>query len=204
MRALMVLSVAGLLILASSCRSPGRVAAENERLRFEVLELQSQVTSLQRLNQELRTELRRAADLPEELPEDVRAAIPHVTGFSISRLSFARDTNRDGAPDEIILYLNPVDGRGRFVQMVGPLTAIAALVPAEADATTIGRITLTPADLRDAYRAGFTGTHYTIHLPIQITAEAAQDQSVFVRVSYTDARSGQTFTADRTISLQLH
>src|SRR6185436_11190168 len=121
------------------------------------------------------------------IPEDIRQNIPHVTGIEIGRLSFAHDSDGDGRNDALTIYLNPTDGRGRFTQMVGPVSISAASVPAHADASTIGRASFTPAQVRDAYRSALTGTHYVFEVPINLTSTAAAppDRAV-VTAEYTD------------------
>ena len=188
------------LALASGCGRSSRVAEENQRLRFEVIELQNQLESQQQRNQELQQELRQAATAPQTLPEDIRAVIPHVISLSIEKLSFARDTDGDGKPDLLTLYIKPTDGRGRFEQLVGTLSAAATLIPQNAEPVSIGRVQLTPAQVRDAYRSSITGTHYTVELPIQIP-EGLDEKQAFVRVVYADGRTGQELAAERIIEL---
>lgn len=193
-------------LFLGACRNTRAVASENERLRFQVLDLESQLDSLQHQNRELRVDLREGATAPDALPEEIRANIPHVTDISLSRLSHARDANNDGQIDALVLYVVPEDGRGRFVQIVGSLAATALLLPTDGDPIVLSRMELTPSQVRDAYRSNLTGIHYTITLPIDqlpdAAALAAVGNKVFVRVVYTDGRSGQTFTAERTIKLR--
>jgi hypothetical protein len=87
---------------------------------------------------------------------------------------------------------------------VGTINATATLIPTDADPLTIGRVTLTPSQLRDAYRSSLTGTHYTVELPINLPDSWSRDGAVkdtFVRVIYTDGVTGQTQTAERSIAL---
>ena len=51
-------------------------------------------------------------DLP--IPQEVRDATPHVTDISIASVSHATDTDDDGRPDTLTVYVEPTDGRGRF------------------------------------------------------------------------------------------
>ena len=127
-------------------------------------------------------------------------ATPQLAAITIGRLSHAADLDQDGTPDRLRLYVQPVDGWGRFVQMVGSLTATAAVLPAQGEARTVGRVALDPMQLRSAYRSGFGGTHYTIELPLE--PEAAAEDSVAVRVMHEDARTGRTLTASSAVSVR--
>jgi hypothetical protein len=194
--------VAGLLpALLAGCRSAA-IAAENDRLRSRVVELEDELTDARGSLAELRAELATLAAAAGDLPEDIRANTPHVVTISIGRLSHARDDDGDGRADRLIIYVNPADGRDRFVQCVGELTAHAALLPAQGEAATIARVTLAPAELRDAYRSGVTGTHYTIELPIALPADIGPIAACDVRVGYVDGRTGRRCEAHRSVSLE--
>jgi hypothetical protein len=90
----------------------------------------------------------------------------------------------------------PTDAYGRFVQVVGTLVVEARAVPATG-ATDAGApvlsTTLRPGAVRDAYRSGLTGTHYSVELPLSGPAQAGD---VMLRASFTDALTGATHTAN--------
>ncbi len=179
----------------------GRKSTANDALRRQVLELEQENEQLRRRQAELTTELYQASQRLESLPPEVRENTPRVAEITISRLSHARDEDDDGVPDLIRLYINPVDGYGRFVQMVGTVSIHAVSLPSDGDAITINRLTLTPTELRAAYRSGVTGTHYTIDLPLENTSELKED-SLLLRVLYEDGHTGRQRTAERDIQLR--
>jgi hypothetical protein len=173
---------------------------ENDRLRARTVELEDQAAALQQRNGELEAELARDAATSGEASEEIQAASPHVVEIAVQRLSHARDTVGDGVADELIVYIRPADGRGRFIQLLGMLSINAAILPADADAVTIGRVQLSPLQVRDAYRSGITGTHYTVSMPIEI-GPGGEDSCV-VRAVFEDARSRRTIAGERTIGLR--
>jgi hypothetical protein len=186
------------------CTGTARVSAESARLRDEIVGLKDYVAQLERRNRELEMELKRAAKSPDSLPEDVLANLPQVTELAISRLSFARDSDDDGVADVLTLYIVPADGRGRFIQLTGEIFARAMSLPTQGEPRVISDVTLTPSQVRDAYRSSITGLHYTVDLPLsesQPDSSAAKEREVFARVQYRDGVTGQTFSADRKISL---
>lgn len=176
-------------------------ANESDVLRARVLELETEAAALEKRIAELEAELSASA-APDPRPPEIIANTPHVTGISIGRLSHLRDTDEDGTPDMLIVYIDSTDGRGRFVQLVGHLTVHAALLPARAEARTIGRRLLAPGEVRAAYRSGVTGTHYTIEVPVSLPEDAGEFAECDVRATYDDGRTGKRFEAHRAISLR--
>ena len=217
------LMLMALLWLCGCGVSNSVVATENDRLRAQVMEFEKQVKTLESRNAELQTQLEAQARVPSSIPREIAENTPHVTGISINRLSQARDSDGDGRLDSIILYLEPADGLGRFLQIVGSVSMHAAILPPDGPAQTIGQTTLGPAELRDAYRSAFTGQYYSLELPIEppplptarplppasgaATApanSAASDPATqcTIRIEYVDGYTGQRFAAERVIDLR--
>ncbi|MEM7227707.1 MAG: hypothetical protein AAF432_02725 [Planctomycetota bacterium] len=186
--------------LLAGCDTPA-LSTENDQLRRDILDLRNRVDDLQRRNRELETELTRDVrrDVDAE-PETVRAATPHVVEIELSRLSHVRDMDGDGTVDTLLAYIMPIDGRGRFMQIVGEITVSAAILPTDRDAVTIGRQTFDPVAVRASYRSSFTGTHYTLELPITVEPDLLRDDAV-VRAVFVDATTGNTLADDRSIDL---
>jgi hypothetical protein len=179
-----------------------RFTNENDALRVKVLELETELAALKQRNAELEAELAAAAAADRALPAEITANIPHVAGIAISRLSHLRDADEDGTPDTLVVYVNPTDGLGRFVQLVGRLSLHAALLPMDEQPRTIVRVALTPDEVRAAYRSAITGTHYTIEAPISLPEDADAFAECDVRVAYEDGRSGRRLEAHRAIRLR--
>lgn len=196
-----VLSVL-LIVLAAgtSCSSGRRVSAENDRLRLRVHELETQVAELEGRNSELAAKLRQQ-DRPEALSAEILENTPTVVRISLDKRSHARDDDGDGHADHLVLYVVPADGLGRFVQAVGHISAHAAILPAGGEATTIGRLTLGPAAVREAYRSSFMGTHYTLLVPISPPEDLAAATCV-AQIEYVDGRTGSRVTDEIGIELK--
>ncbi len=195
--------------LHAGCRTR-QFETEGDALRAQVLDLQDQVRDLERRERELLAELRRArawAERREELAdEDVRAFVPHVVDIQIGRLSHVRDRQGDGFGDTLVLYVQPIDSRGRFTQMVGNVIVNLAVVPDEVDPIPLGRLRFGPGDVRDAFRSGITGTHYSFEVPLDIPAKVDLDwlltQQVVARATFVDGQTGDRHTTERVIAMQ--
>ena len=87
------------------------------------------------------------------------------------------------------------------MQLVGELSVHAAVLPADGDAITLGRVRLGPLELRDAYRSTFLGTHYTVDVPITIALGATQTQCT-VKVVFVDGHNGRTVTDQLAVDLE--
>jgi outer membrane murein-binding lipoprotein Lpp len=200
MTASRVIAVVLLVALAAGCADK-KASRENDALRARVMELEAQVERLTDHTGELKAALDRAEAVPETLPDQVRDNIPHVVRVEVERLSHALDEDGDGRAEGVLVYVKPSDGLGRFVQLVGRLSVHAAVLPPDADAISVGRVTLDPTEVREAYRTSFMGTHYRLTVPVTLPAGLPQGPCT-IRVVYEDGRSGRSVSAQREIDLR--
>lgn len=117
------------VLLASGC-GPKNFTNENDRLRAEAIAREMRIAELESRVAELRAkviEADRRSDAP--MPESVREALPRVGKVEI--LEPLRDLSRDGERlGRVRVRVRPIDGRGRFVQMVGSMTVELIAFPA--------------------------------------------------------------------------
>ncbi len=199
------------LALLPACRSkPKNFDNENDDVGRRLLEAESQVESLTAQRNELAVKVdelsRVAASGGQGVAADVIAAMPRCAGIEIDGLSGPAD--RDGVLgfDVVEVAVKPFDGRQRFVQVAGTLTVEAVLLPPVAVAEAgigprvLGRVTLTPADLREAYRSSLMGTHYSVAVPIE-PANGAIEGTLLMRASFQDGLSGARYEAEQSRAL---
>ena len=191
------------LVLAMALAAPlgcqGRALAPNaaDGLRAELIERTRERDASRAKVAELETkvaELSVARDAKLD-PEAVEA-MPALARVALSTLSTARLIDPNHAA--LALVLEPRDGLGRFMQFTGTVRAsVAVLIPGR-DPLPAGYTTIAPKTLRDAYRSGFMGSHYTIDIPL--TWEGAEPaRSVSVSVEFTDAFTGKAYPCQGTI-----
>jgi hypothetical protein len=190
-----------ILLLALPAGCGKKASRQNDALRARVVELEAQVERLTDRKRELEAALERPGSAPETLSEEVRANIPYVVRIEIDRRSHALDEDGDGRADSLLVYVKPADGLGRFVQLVGRLSVHAAVLPPDADASSLGRVTLDPIEVREAYRTSFMGTHYRLTLPVTLPADLPEGPCT-VGAIYKDGRTGRSVSAQREIDLR--
>jgi hypothetical protein len=132
------------------------------------------------------------------LAAQIASAMPAVVGVEIDGLS--GPSPRDAR--KVIVYVLPRDGRGRFTQVVGTL-AVHVLVREDAAADgsaaerKIASLELSPGQLRDAYRSGFTGTNYMIEVDVGDAGQSPGNATLVMRAQLTDLLTGKTHEAVR-------
>jgi len=185
--------------LTAGCSSPGKVSAENDRLREENMDLAEKIAEVNRLIEEVSTKLdaaerRLRGEIPQ-LPEDARR--PACTSIEIGAFSGGYDTDGDKSDDSVRVYLSTLDGRNRFVQTVATAKMTVAAVPPGKQAQTIGTANFTTKQFDEAYRSGVAGTHYTLNC----AATAVPDglENVTVSVSVTDLLTGETHKTEKVV-----
>ncbi len=190
------------LFAISGC-SGDAIRAENDRLREEVQRLEDELASADGRVAELTQQLGRMAreartgEAAAEALIDIAGAEPFLAAITIGRLSHAVDEDMDGFADRLVLYVHPEDGRGRFLQMVGSIEVVIVAIDAEGP-YTLGRKSLDPLAVRDAYRSSFMGTHYSAEVAV---SPRNRDEVCQAVVLFTDGRSGEQFRAERQVRL---
>lgn len=209
----------------SGCQAKVLSPTPADQLRRQNVELLAKVESLELQLSETRTsaaenaarQAATSAQGPEgaegagqALSAEAIEATPHLAGVSIASSSHTdRPLKGEGCVARV--YVSPVDGLGRFIQVVGTALVTLYWSPPGCEAEVLSCHEFGPLALRDAYRSGFGGTHYTLEWPIERKDSSASDGGapraawncggpVEVKVEFTDARSGRVFTARRALA----
>ena len=195
--------------LAPGCQPRILAPTSADGLRAELIERTKERDDARARAAELETELARRsepslagaspdgplteADL-RELPE----ATPALASVAISSLSTVRLTGP--GTGQLTLVVVPSDGMGRFLQIAGVLRASAATIVPGQEPTPSTAATIGPKALREAYRTGFMGTHYTLEIPLRWSG-TARPRAVSVAVDFTDGATRRSFPAAATLEV---
>jgi hypothetical protein len=191
---LAALTFAAVLCVLPAChvRLGGGKSADAvaNQLREEKAQLATQLDAAQGRIKELEA---LAGNRAPMLSADAIAALPVASSLTIDPWS-GLDT-RAGREPEIIIYLTLKDGRDRVMQGVGSL-----LVRVESsDASLVLEQSLTPPQLRDAFRSGPLGTHYRVAWPWPSGAGLAPP-ALHVDATFTDAITGAQLRVTRDLA----
>ena len=176
--------------------------SRNDELRREVAELKQQIETLEAQNAELagkvgELDLARAGSLGN----DAVLALPRAVSLEFVGLTGV-DVRGDDA--NAVVYARPLDGRGRFVQVVGEMTVAVSFVPEDPDAggaTPLGGATLGSAAIRDAYREGLGGSSYRFEVPLT-GLKLINDDRVVISLVLRDAITGETHRVTETFAVR--
>lgn len=185
-----------LAVGVGGCRAKALGPSANDPLRDENRSLREANAELTARMQEL--EARLAAVEAEQsaggIDPEVVAQTPAVRRLELKSGSVVEAIAGEPGRGVARVWLEPVDGRGRFVQVTGWLEVAITALPASGPAIPIGSARLGPAEVRDAYRSGFMGTHYTVEVPIDLAAAGASPNFA-VAATFTEGRSRAMLTA---------
>lgn len=172
---------------------------ENDRLRAVNLKLERELDELQTQLQ-LRTREIEAArqQLSGETQPIDGAHPPQVTTLALDRYTGAVDSDGDGIDDVVRIYVRPLDGQGRFLPVAGQVTVRLVTITETDPPAVLAERTYSPAQWDQAYRTGFTGTHYTLEIELPQPLPDAITQAT-LHVTLTEGVTGVKLTQQRVV-----
>lgn len=190
----------GVLAL-TGCGRPKGFLNDNDRLRKENLRLRHQVDEL---NEQMELRLGeiqglRAKSAGERAIKD--ADPPVLAKIAFDRYTGAVDTDGDGGDDLIRIYLTPLDHLGRLLLVAGRLKLQAVAIRDDGPPELLVERTYEPDGFDKAYRANFTGYHYTLELELPESLDPAIT-SATVKATFTEAVTGQVLTTELIVGIK--
>lgn len=166
--------------------------SDNEQLRKEVDRLESEVAArVAQLD----------ADPARAQPAGVKPSdLPAVGAIQFGLYSGFIDTDNDGADDQLRVYLQTVDQKGRFLPAAGSAVLQAAVIEPGAAPQLIVDQTFDPKAFDGSFRSGFLGTHYTLEAPLM--RQVARPTDLAVKVTFTDAATGVTVAQQQSMPIR--
>lgn len=168
---------------------------ENQALKDEIAKLQRNIelrlAEIDTLNQQA------SADGPDA--QGRRAASPlQMQTLALDRFTGLVDSDGDGRADVIRAYVQPRDGQDRFLPVKATATMQAVILQPQREPVVLAQRVWDAAAWDDAYRSGFTGSHYTLELPLDEPL-AADAGPVTLVIAVTDASHGVQKTIRQTL-----
>lgn len=184
-------------LFCAGCSGRALVPNESDRLREDLVAANGARDRAESRAKELESRLASMArERQGEIDPEVAAALPALASVTLSSKSTARLVASESAAQQggtlsVALIVSPADGLSRFIQITGTLrlTLVALVAGAETVETTT--VTVGPKALRDAYRSGFLGTHYTVECTVPWKGDAPRALSV--AGEFTDGLTGRAY-----------
>lgn len=169
--------------LGGNPNAADEVRAENLELKKQVDELN---TKLELRAGEIDALRQRGTDNGVAMPG---ANVPMLSKIEFGRYSGAVDDNNDGRDDTVRVYVRTLDQRGRFLPVAGRGVLQVALIQPDAEPRVLAETAYDPAAWDAAYRAGITGTHYTLEvaMPDDLLEETIEATT---KLTFTQADTG--------------
>lgn len=190
----------GVLAL-TGCGRPKGFLNDNDRLRKENQRLRHQVDEL---NEQMELRLGeiqglRAKSAGERAIKDANP--PVLAKIAFDRYTGAVDTDGDGGDDLIRIYLTPLDHLGRLLLVAGRLKLQAVAIQDDKPPAVLAERTYEPDGFDKAYRANFTGYHYTLELELPESLDPAIT-SATVKATFTEAVTGHVLTTELIVGIK--
>lgn len=184
--------------LCAACSGRALVPNESDRLREELAAASDARDRAESRAKELESRLASLVrERQSEIDPEVAAALPALASVTLSSRSTARLSSADSASAQggalsVALVVSPADGLSRFVQITGTLRLTVAALVSGAETVETTTVVTGPKALRDAYRSGFLGTHYTVECAVPWKGDAPP-RALSVAGEFTDGLTGRTY-----------
>ena len=175
-----------LALCAAGCRIGGSTSVDDvtNQLRAENSTLRTQNDDLKQQNAELIAKAATTSatrDAKNTLTAEELQARPRCAQITLDSLSGIVPRT-----SQVYLYLKTLDGRSRFVQVVGRVT-----LKISRGSETLIELMLSPSQLREAFRSGLGGTYYLLDCG---TRTASELSGAAIDIQFDDALTGTTQT----------
>ena len=185
-------------LFCAGCSGRALVPNESDRLREDLVAANDARDRAESRAKELESRLASMArERQGEIDPEVAAALPALASVTLSSKSTARLVASESAAQQggtlsVALIVSPADGLSRFIQITGTLRLTVAALVAGAETVETTTVTVGPKALRDAYRSGFLGTHYTVDCTVPWKGDAPP-RALSVAGEFTDGLTGRAY-----------
>ncbi len=191
---LIVLLTAGL----AGCRNGTQSSLWEQigRLSDERTELSLEVQRLERENAALAEQVQTLTGLDSE---DRMAGLVTPQRIRIGRHTGLYDKTRDGQPDSLVVYLEPLDATQDVIKAAGAVNVELWDLAAPPEQAKAARWTVGAKELKTLWGRGLTGAYYRLIFPLDDLAQRDTKQWTLA-VQFTDYLTGKILNDQQIIS----
>lgn len=120
-----------------------------------------------------------------------------LTHIRVTRYTGLYDKDKDGLPEQLIVYVQPLDRQQDVVKAPGSMSVQVWDLAAEPNQALLASWTLGPDQLARMWSATLLTINY--RLVFDVPEGIPRDRPLTVRVVFTDAATGKTYTDQRLI-----
>ncbi len=177
--------------------------------RTEILRLQRELQNEQETVEDLREQLARTkADLEDQRRktrtlQDLGDKRKDVL-FTVSRIELGRytggvDTDDNPGDDAVKVFLQPIDQHGSVIKAAGRVTVRLFDLGRDPNEVLLGQRVISPEQLAGFWSGGFGVYHFSF--PCRWDRRVPAGDTVTVRVEFIDYLTGETFSAQKQVSV---
>lgn len=191
-------------ILLTGCqdtRQADSLAAQVEQLTQEKTQLRQQIEQSEAQNKQLKEQVQVLAALPQEVKlENLRS----LESIKIGRYSGFYDKDKDGRAEKLIVYVQPLDEEGDKIKAAGDVDVQLWDLSKSESSALLGQWHVAPGELKKLWFDTLLTINYRLvfDLPDTIDPDALAQDSLTVKVTFTDYLTGRTLTEQKAIKAQ--
>jgi hypothetical protein len=198
--------VAAVLAVLSGCAKDNSDALRRELLesRSELDACRADFDSLQQENRRLREQVVALQDLGEARLESLFTVDRVEIGRYSSGVAERGDEDSDAAThpaadNAVRIFLTPVDRYGSSIKAAGRIEVRLYALAAEQGRTLVGEKTFPLETVHEYWSGGLFQSHFALECPF---SRPVRHEEITVRVSFLDALTGRTHTAQRVVKVR--
>ena len=173
----------------------------DDEIRRENLELKDKIAELQH-SIDLRVAQIDSMHSATTRPTKIEGSeILRAVKVEFGSYSGPRDSKHDGMQDQLVLYVETLDQRGRFIPVSGQATVQIVDIHPGVPPKVIVERTVGAKEWDLDYRVNFTGTHYLLEIPLPPNLPADLKE-VTAKIAILDAGTGATLTTEQSFELR--
>jgi cell division protein FtsB len=174
------------------------LAAQIEQLTQEKKLLQEQVEQSQAENKQLKGQVQVLSGLPEAVKLE---NLSRLRSVKIGRYTGFYDKDNDGRKEKLIVYIQPMDEEGDKIKAAGDVDVQLWDLSKTESGALLGQWHVAPNELKKLWFDTVLTINYrlTFDVPGKIDPDALVEDSLTVKVTFTDYLTGQVFNEQKAI-----